>query len=68
MRLEATLGITLRFHCSRELSDAISCACERILGRFNGRLFRPLYGEQTLASRLDDSRDIDWAAQPQGFS
>jgi peptidoglycan/xylan/chitin deacetylase (PgdA/CDA1 family) len=28
-------------------------ACERALGRFNRRLFRPPYGEQTLASRLD---------------
>lgn len=28
-------------------------ACERALGRFGSRLFRPPYGEQTLASRLD---------------
>jgi peptidoglycan-N-acetylglucosamine deacetylase len=28
-------------------------ACEQILGQFGRRLFRPPYGEQTLASRLD---------------
>lgn len=28
-------------------------ACEQALGRFGRRLFRPPYGEQTLASRLD---------------
>jgi peptidoglycan/xylan/chitin deacetylase (PgdA/CDA1 family) len=28
-------------------------ACERALGRFGRRLFRPPYGEQTVASRLD---------------